>query len=61
MRLVEYNEGLDGELFSNEIYFYLFDGLMMLVIVVVFLVLYFGRVRMKVWKYMRKGFVEEEV
>jgi len=60
-RLVEYNVGPDGELISNEIYLYLLDGSMMLAIVVVFLVLHPGRVRMKARKHMRKGLVEEEV
>ncbi|KAL2208134.1 RTA1-domain-containing protein [Sarocladium strictum] len=60
-RLIEYNQGSDGELLSKELYLYLLDGSMMLAIAFVFLVLHPGRVKMKARKYAKKGMVEEEV
>lgn len=46
-RLVEYGQGHDGEMLSNEVWLYVLDATVMFAIAVVLLVLHPGRLRMK--------------
>jgi hypothetical protein len=57
-RLLEYNEGPDSPMLSNEAYIYALEAFTMLFIVAVFLVLHPGRLRMKARKFARKGYTE---
>lgn len=43
VRIVEYNQGGDGPLLSNEVFLYIFDGCFMLGITVIIIVLHPGR------------------
>lgn len=52
VRIVEYQQGSDGELLSNEVWLYVMDGAVMLAIVVIMLILHPGRLR---WKARRQG------
>lgn len=40
VRVVEYVQGTDGFLMSNEVFIYVFDGLLMFVLMVIFLVIH---------------------
>lgn len=46
-RIVEYNQGSDGEMLSSEAYLYVLDGCIMLAIVVIFFILHPGQLRRK--------------
>lgn len=52
MRIVEYQQGHDGELLSNEVWLYVMDAAVMLVIVATMLALHPGRLRRKARKQM---------
>lgn len=58
VRIVEYNQGGDGPLLSNEAYLYIFDGCFMLGIVVIIIVLHPGRL---VKQAKREGLMKEDV
>ncbi|KAJ3544700.1 hypothetical protein NM208_g2908 [Fusarium decemcellulare] len=47
VRIIEYKEGSDGPLLSNEAYLYVFDCCFMLAIIIIILVLHPGRLIMK--------------
>ncbi|KAG9252232.1 RTA1 like protein-domain-containing protein [Emericellopsis atlantica] len=51
-RIVEYQQGSDGELLSNEVWLYVLDAVVMLAVVFVMLVLHPGRLRRKARKQM---------
>lgn len=52
VRILEFQQGHDGELLSNEVWLYVLDAAVMLIIVVVMLVLHPGRLRRKARKQM---------
>lgn len=60
-RLIEYQQGSDGEMLSNEVYLYILDGFVMLAIVYVFLVLHPGRLRFKARRYLKKGYSDSQI
>ncbi|UPL03521.1 hypothetical protein LCI18_014455 [Fusarium solani-melongenae] len=58
VRIVEYNQGGDGPLLSNEAFLYIFDGCFMLGITVIIIVLHPGRL---VKQAKRADFMKDEV
>lgn len=57
-RVIEYNQGPDGEMLSNEVYLYVLDGCIMLAVTVIFLILHPGRLRQKARRLAKAGSLE---
>lgn len=46
VRVIEYVQGTDGFLMSNEVFIYCFDGLLMWVMMVIFVVMHPGEINL---------------
>ncbi|KAL1870820.1 hypothetical protein VTK73DRAFT_2412 [Phialemonium thermophilum] len=60
-RIIEYKQGPGGEMQSSEVYLYVLDASVMLAIVVIFLVLHPGRLRMKARRLRRQGSSDDHI
>ncbi|KAL1639588.1 hypothetical protein SLS58_007788 [Diplodia intermedia] len=58
-RIIEYNQGSEGQIQSNEAYLYVLDGCIMLAIVVVLLVLHPGQLRYKARHALKAGHLKD--
>lgn len=60
-RIVEYQQGHDGEMLSNEAWLYALDAFVMFLIAAVVLVLHPGRLRMNARRFARLGSGEDQI
>ncbi|CAI6016794.1 unnamed protein product [Clonostachys chloroleuca] len=61
--IIEYHQGSDGEMLSKEVYLYILDGTVMLVISILFLVFHPSSLKVKAQKLLAKGdgYMDEEI
>lgn len=61
VRIIEFKQGSHGSMQTSEVYLYIFDASVMLIIVIRFLVLHPGRLRMKLRKMKKRGYLKDRI